>query len=259
MKTKHILAIVVAALGLHGAAQAAAVVSANYASLSGPTIGFNALTPGPLDDLLNLGSVTFGERFAGQLAGSVAKAPNGDGGQNWFDDLSIGTPTAGLTLLAGAAGYNLGAYDYGDEHGIALAGLGPKSADAVDERFGFGAISARFATAQAGLGFLLRDSDGGDVILALYREDGSLIERISLAPLADPEAHDGQYAFIREGGVADIAGFSLYNRDAWYGISIDDLRIGGLAAATVPEPSTALLLGIALCGLGGARRFGRKR
>ena len=55
----------------------------------------------------------------------MAKAPRpGAVAQDWFDDLSFGTPAAGLTLLAGEAGANLGAYHYGDADGAALFGMG---------------------------------------------------------------------------------------------------------------------------------------
>lgn len=251
--SKRLLALALAAIGLSGAAQAGAINSTGYATLSGPTINFNELTPDLLNGLVTSGGVTFGERFAGQVL-AVAKAPRpGVIAQDWFDDLSTGTPTTGLTVLAGADGHNLGAYDYGDARGNALAGIGPTMADDADT-FGFGSISARFASGLSGLGFYLRDGDGGNATLALYREDGSLIQSLLLSGVSD-----GYYAFSRDGGVEDIYGFSLYNRDSWYGIAIDDLRLGSRAtAAAVPEPSSALLFGVAMLGLGGVRRFKRK-
>ena len=217
-----------------GAAQAAATDEVAYASLGGTTVSFselaaNAFDSVSIDGLLSSGGVQFGERFAGQEL-AIAKAPRPkEVAQDWFDDLSFGSPTAGLTLLAGAAGANLGAYHYGDADGAALFGVGPL-AGAAD---GFGAISARFASPVSALGLQLRDVDGGAVTLSLYRTDGSLIEAVDLGGRSD-----GRYAFARSGGTADIAGFSLTNQDSYYGVSIDNLVL----AAPVPEPATALLL-----------------
>jgi len=225
-------------LGLSlGAAQAGAANEVTYASLHGASVSFSELSDGAvIDGLLSSGGVLFGERFAGQEL-AVAKAPRpGAVAQDWFDDLGFGSPTAGLTLLAGAAGANLGAYNYGDADGMALFGVGPL-AGAAD---GFGAISARFAVPVSALGLQLRDADGGAITLSLYRTDGSLIQAVDLSGRSD-----GRYAFARSGGTSDIAGFTLTNRDSYYGVSIDNLV---LSAAPVPEPAAALLLpaGIAL-------------
>ena len=234
-----------------GAAQAGAMNEVTYASLAGPAVSFNELAANAfdsvvIDGVLASGGVQFGERFDGQEL-AVAKAPRpGAVAQDWFDDLGFGAPTAGLTLLSGAAGANLGAYHYGDADGAALFGVGPLAGDAD----GFGAISARFASPVSALGFQLRDSDAGTITLNLYRMDGSLIEAVDLSGRMD-----GRYAFARSGGVADIAGFSLTNRDTYYGVSIDNLV---LATAPVPEPATALLLGPGLLAVAAmARRRNR--
>jgi hypothetical protein len=136
------------AAGLAWAGGARADALRKPPTLGGRAISFSELVGSPdgqlIDGLLSSGGVQFGERFAGQEL-AVAKAPRpGAVAQDWFDDLSFGTPSAGLTLLAGATGANLGAYDYGDADGIALAGMGPQNPDGSDP-FGFGAISARFA------------------------------------------------------------------------------------------------------------------
>lgn len=226
-----------------GTAQAAATTEVAYASLGGAAVTFSELADGAvIDGLLSSGGVQFGERFAGQEL-AVAKAPRpGAVAQDWFDDLSFGTPAAGLTLLAGAAGANLGAYDYGGADGLALFGIGPL-AGAAD---GFGAISARFAAPVSALGLQLRDADGGAITLSLYRGDGSLIQAVDLSGRTD-----GRYAFARSGGAADIAGFTLTHRDSYYGVSIDNLV---LAAAPVPEPAAALLLPAGLLLLALRRR-----
>ncbi|WP_144007146.1 PEP-CTERM sorting domain-containing protein, partial [Pelomonas sp. KK5] len=137
---------------------------------------------------------------------------------------------------------NLGVYDYGDAGGKALAGIGPK-AGGYDENWGFGAISARFASGQSSLGFQVRDADGGPAFLSLYRADGSLIQTVTIAAL-----DSSFYAFARSGGAADIAGFSLTTRDSYYGIAIDELKFAA-AAAPVPEPASALLFAGGLAAL----------
>ena len=230
------------------AAQAGTVDEVSYGLVNGTTVSFTELAVAAYDSqliegLFTSGGVTFGERFAGQEL-SIAKAPRpGQIAQDWFDDLSFGAPTAGLNLLAGAAGLNLGAYNYGDDNGVALAGIGPQNTDGSDP-FGFGALSAKFANPVSALGFQLRDSDLGTITLNLYRTDGSLISSVNLSGRAD-----GFYAFSRGDGTADIAGFSLTNRDSYYGVAIDNLVVGA-----VPEPSMALLLGGGLALLSLARR-----
>lgn len=224
-----------------GAAQAQALSAQPYALLQGQLVNFEDLPPAApegslLEGLVSSGGVLFGERFAGQeLSLRLAPRP-GAIAQDWFDDLSFGTPLPGLQLLAGAAGANLGVYDYGDSDRQALAGIGPQHPDGSDP-FGFGAISARFAAPVSALGLQIREAHGGQAWLALYREDGSLIERLTLNGLSD-----GLYAWGRSDGSADIAGFSLYNADAWYGIAIDNLLIGSV----VPEPAQGWLLAAGL-------------
>lgn len=244
----HTLAALLCGIAM-GTAHAGAMSEVAYASLAGgTTISFNELAANAfdtvlLDGVLTSGGVQFGERFVGQEL-AVAKAPRpGQIAQDWFDDLSFGSPTAGLTLLSGAAGANLGAYHYGDADGAALAGIGPRNSDGSDP-FGFGAISARFAAPVSALGLQLRDADGGAITLQLYRADGGLIEAVDLSGRGD-----GLYAFSRTGGVADIAGFTLTNRDSYYGIAIDNLVL-----SAVPEPASALLILPGLLTLGAVAR-----
>ncbi|MBT9503311.1 MAG: PEP-CTERM sorting domain-containing protein [Burkholderiaceae bacterium] len=250
--TKKTISLLAAGLLAQGAALAIAPVQGvAYASLSGTLQDFESLAVSDpagnlLEGIVSLGGVQFGERFDGQELG-VTKAPRpGVIAQDWFDDLTYGAPLAGLSLLAGAAGSNLGGYDYGDANGKALTGIGPQNSDGGDV-FGLGAISARFAVGQSALGFQVRDADGGAGFLSVYRLDGSLIQTLTLGPL-----QNSFYAFARSDGMADIAGFSLYQSDSYYGIAIDNLIYGGISA--VPEPGSSLLLAAGLIALLGARR-----
>lgn len=251
MMKKTITALLIGAGFAAPASAAGAVESVAYTAVSGTLVNFETLTVvdpdgSLLEGLVDLGGVQFGERFAGQEL-AITKAPRqGEVAQDWFDNLAYGTPTSGLSLLAGATGQNLGVYDYGDADGKALAGIGPK-AGGLAENFGFGAISARFTVAQSALGFQVRDADGGSGFLSLYRADGSLIETVALGPLGS-----SFYAFARVGGTADIAGFSLFHADSYYGIAIDNLKYGGVSP--VPEPATSLLLAAGLLTLLGLRR-----
>lgn len=244
--SKQLLAMGALALACSAQAQTQAVA---WSSIQGPVQSFESLVVSDplgslIDGLLVLGNLQFGERFAGQeLATAILPRPGSPLEQDRFDDLGFGLPSAGLSLLAGSAGANLGVYDYGDAGGKALAGIGPGLSN--EEHFGFGAISVRFAAPAQALGFQIREADGGDGWLALYRDDGSLIQRIQLGSLSN-----GSYAFARSGGAADIAGFSLYHRDAYYGIAIDNLVVGSV----VPEPQSALLLAGGLLAVGLLRR-----
>lgn len=246
--TTTALSALLLALGV-SAAQAGATTEVGYATLVGAPITFSELAGGAvIDGLLTSGGVQFGERFDGQEL-AVAKAPRpGAIAQDWFDDLSFGAPLAGLTLLPGAIGANLGVYHYGDADGAAIFGIGPQNSDGSDPS-GFGALSARFASPVSALGFQLRDADGGAITLQLYRADGSLIETVDLTGRTD-----GRYAFARNGGVADIAGFSLTHRDSYYGVSLDNLL---LTTAAVPEPAAALLFIPGLLTLAALRRRAR--
>lgn len=228
----------------------AQVMPALYAEVQGALATFEELVlPDPggslLEGLVSSGGIWFGERFAGQEL-SVRLAPRpGSVAQDWFDDLSFGVPLAGLALLPGANGANLGGYDYADAHGQALAGMGPQNPDGSDP-FGFGAVSARFAAPVSALGLQIREADGGAGWLRLYREDGALIDTVHF-----PALSDGFFAFARPGGVADIAGFSLYHADTYYGIAIDNVRAGALLP--IPEPGTAALWAAGLLGLAVSR------
>jgi hypothetical protein len=187
-------------------------------------IDFNHVPLGNHDEILVLPGARFGERFAGQTL-----LTNGV-----FDALS-GSPSRPLRLVAGAHLHNLDISNNpaGPPGNRVLDGIGPLGFGHFNA-LGEGSIAVLFDTDQSELGFDIVGADGGSAFLSFFRRNGSLIERITLSDLTD-----GTYAFRREGGVSDIAGFSIFNNDP-FGLAIDNLRLN-----TIPEPTT-----LALCGTG---------
>jgi PEP-CTERM motif len=178
------------------------------------------------DGVFVSGGVSFAERFAGQT-----NAPSGG-----FDVLS-GTPTAALSLAVGSAGQNLNIFINGASQ--VLTGLGPAGFPNFDA-IGEGSFAALFSTDQSEFGFDLVGGNGGTAFVNFFRRDGSLIDTISLGGLSDQS-----YAFTREGGVFDIAGISIHNNDL-AGIGFDNLRFNVRSGGAVPEPSTLMLMALAL-------------
>lgn len=209
-------------------ASAGAINQVDYASLTETQlITFDEVTGGSnpgtnYNGLLTIGSVAFGERFAGQALSSLGDS-----------DVLSGTPTDTLTLLSGAASQNLIVLNG------ALAGLGPAQYP-NQEASGEGAISILFATGQSRFGFETLGGQSGTAHISFYRGDGSLIQAIALTPL-----ETFSYGFARENGVEDIRGISIWNDD-FGGIGYDNLRYG----VAVPEPAgwALMILGFGLAG-----------
>ena len=237
------IATVGAAISSATAAQAQ-LTQVGYDTLSGTqTTSFGAVpggaSPGTnYDNILIVNGVAFGERFAGQTVSA-----NGN-----FDQVS-GTPTNGLTLLAGSAGQNLSVFQ--SPAGPVLSGLGPlgfPNANAIGE----GAISILFSSDQSEFGLRLTGSDGGNAFLGFYRSDGSLIDLITLngLPLVST------VGFRRDGGVSDIRGISFWNADVT-GFGLATIRYN--VPSAVPEPGTWMLMLAGFGGIGLAIRRQRRR
>ena len=219
----------------------AQISQVTYTSLTGTEfIAFDGVVGGPspgtnYDNVLVIDGVAFGERFVGQTLTPVGN----------FDQLS-GTPTSGLTLLAGAAAHNLAFFT--SPAGPVLSGLGTAgfpSADAIGE----GAVSLLFSSDQSEFGFRLAGGNGGTASLGFYRVDGSLIQSIALNNLPAVST----FGFARDGGIPDIRGISIWNNDLT-GFGLAALRHNVFSA--VPEPSTwaMMLLGFAAVGYSVRRR-----
>lgn len=183
---------------------------------------------------------SFAERFTGQT-----NTPSGG-----FDVLS-GSPTGPLSLAVGAAGQNLNVFTFTTNVLTGLGPLGFPSFDAIGE----GSFAVLFDFDQSQFAFQLVGGNAGSAFLSFFSRDGSLIDEITLSGLSDQT-----YGFIRDGGIQDIAGISIYNNDPG-GIGFDNLvhdvpgvpgEPGGNGHPSVPAPSALVLLGTALLGVAAA-------
>lgn len=196
------------------------------------------------DDLIVTGGVSFGEHFAGQ---TVYFRETDYGGS----DLIAGQPDGELTLLAGTPNRNLVVLFSDSERGNnVLTGAGiwgyPTFAGV-----GEGAIAMLFSTDQSQVGLSILGDDGGEVFLSFYRRDGSLIDAITLTGNSVLD-----YGFGREGGIADVAGMTIYSTDI-AGIEIDNIQHD--VASLVPEPAPALMLVAGLAFAACSRRAKRQK
>lgn len=189
------------------------------------------------DGLLSTGGVTIGERFDGQVLGA-----NGD-----LDTLS-GLPNGPLTLVAGAPGENLAVgTDTGDNGLYPWGNLGNPAANG----YGEGAFAVLFPGTVATFGFTSTfGNTNSSVFVDVFNAAGGLIDSLVVGV--------GAFGFSRDGGVQDIAGFSVYTDDPG-GLGYPEIRYGAvLTTQPIPLPAGGLLLLTAFGGLAFAlRRKGR--
>ena len=192
------------------------------------------------DSIFFSNGVGFAERFVGQTLTDLFSTG--------FDRLG-GLPSGGsLTLLAGAAGQNLNVLIDGSSQ--RLAGLG-SAGFPLSTAIGEGAFAALFSTDQSQFGFQLLGANGGTFTISFFRADGTLIQTISVLSPASTS-----YGFLREGGLQDIRGVSIYNNDGG-GVVFDNLRFDVQSfGGAVPEPVTwaMMLLGFGAIGATMRRR-----
>jgi hypothetical protein len=211
-------------------APAAAIDQLPYASLTGAFGATFDDLPHPAsatfyNGLIASGGVIFSERFEKQ-----ALSYAGD-----FDVLD-GIPRSPLLPQRGAVGHNVAVSVASSNY---VLGVGPSSD--IEASLGEGALAALFSTNQSQFGMRIVGGDGGDLFMSFFRNDGSLIEMVTLS-----NVQDGLYGFSRAGGIADIRGISFHNNDSG-GLGLDDLKFDARSSygtALLPEPAAwALMIG----------------
>lgn len=241
---KHMPAIAAFAVSLlWSTSLPAQITQVNYAALTGAEfISFATVVGGPApgtnyDNLVIINGVGLGERFAGQ---SLTAAGN-------FDQLG-GSPSGGLTLIAGTPAHNLAFFQ--SPAGVVVSGIGTAGFPVFDS-IGEGAVSLLFSSDQSEFGFRLAGGHGGNAFVDFFRGDGSLIQSIVLnnLPLT------ATYGFSRDGGLTDIRGISIWNNDRT-GIGLAGFRHN--VQSPVPESSTWAMMLLGFGALGASMRRSRR-
>lgn len=230
---------VMTTLALAAALPVSAQISLGSAPDANQFLNFAALASGAYDNVIVANGVGFAERFAGQMLTDVAG----------HDQLG-GSPTAPLALLAGAPGRNLAVLDDGSGtvYASGVGSAGHPNLNAIGE----GSIAVLFPSNQSQIftSFYTGGGPGATLHYDFFRRNGSLIDSITLDSITD-----GGQDFMRNGGVKDIAGYSIWNTGGNGIVLYEFVRFD--VAPAVPEPGTyaLMLLGLAcLAGLRGRRQ-----
>ena len=224
--------------------EAATINQINPADLTGTTLTtFEDVTGGTqpgtnYDEILKSNAASFAERFVGQTLSS-------NGVVDVLSDTAIGP----LTLQVGKPGQNLNVIAFAPPPATnssnTLTGIGPTGLN------GEGAFAVLFDVDQSQLGFQLVGGATGSATATVnfFKRDGFLLETIALSGLTN-----SSYGFSRDGGLNDIAGFSIYN-NAPSGVGFDNLRYGMQGVPNDPTPipfEFSSGLGILILGAWGA-------
>ena len=237
-----------AALCLFGAvllatsAMADSVNLVPYASVGPNTVDFEDVAGAPFpgvvyNGILTSDGVQFGKYFAGQTLST--NGPPSDP-----NDTLSNTASNPLTLQVGGANNNLSVgTDYGTNN---LVGCGPLGC--MDPNgYGEGSIAMVFPHLISQFGIETYFGDGGTAVVQFFRQDGSLIEAVTVGTPGT-----NFFGFSRDGGIADIAGIAVWTTDPG-GLEYDNLRFDG-GNSTVPEPGSIALFGSGILGLSAVLR-----
>lgn len=167
----------------------------------------------------------------------------GGEGIPFVNERAIGTPTNPLELMVPSSqdGVSIG---IGHVNDYCLLGM-------ANGPIGEGVISIYFLENQFAIGLAILGGSGGAVTLDFFSRDGSLFDSVNINNISDAKI---EYTF--SSSISEFAGITISNTDHG-GIGIDDLRLSS-AQASVPEPSTILLLTAGITGIG-LLRIKRKR
>lgn len=200
-------------------------------------VSFTGLTSGYHDDLISVGGVTFGERFAGQTLSS----------SNFYDVLDA-SASGPLTPTPGAPSQNL--YVLVPPY-ASLLGCGSRTCELIDPPavgiIGEGSVAVRFPWDQSAFTLEVLYGAAGELTLDFFRGDGSHIGQAVVSTPSPSGISRATFGFSRDGGLADIAGFSVYN-NAFGGIGLVALDY------STPEPATWLCLASGMALLLARRR-----
>ncbi len=218
------------------------------------TNNFDGLASGDKNSVINQQGASYGESFQGQALSIVVPPPSVPPFEGDHDGLS-GTPSVPLTLLPGGIGLNLSVFDLGLGNGNLLVGCGPSGGNAcfdgfAPEALGEGAVSILLVQDTDVFGFDVIGHDSGLLGVQFFARDGSSLQNFNLQ-LPDPVSNPIPYYGFQASPDMLIAGVSLTNLDP-NGIGFDNVTFNSNPTTTdpVPEPSTMLLLGSGLAGLG---------
>jgi len=234
-----------------GSMSHAAITQVDYSAVVFSTTenfsGFASGGSGPRNTIVQGNGLSFGERFAGQQLGTQTIDFPGFFTSSY--DVLSGSPTSVLTLEAGSADRNLWIGNTQTQTGFAIAGCGINGSAFGPSGLGTGSVAVLFDTDQSQLGFRIGGQNNSTGVVSFFRRDGSLIEtlNLSLVGVIPGYTPDLTFGFLRDGAVADIAGFSI-THDDFAGIFMDDF----VFSSSVPAPGAIALVGLA--GLVGSRR-----